>query len=210
MENVDILTPPNFVKSGIVKTREEAWKNQDWIGTFNLWILTKNPVPAVIYQIRSEASSWAPGKLDVTAGGHYSAGEEIQDGLREVEEELGVKYDFTKLIGWGRKMHVSPDELGQGRHNIVDIFLIEDERPINEYQLQKDEVFDLCVCPVDELVKVHTIDGYAFEAESVDHDGQKFMKQVTRDSFPYNWDNYHYKIALLSSRYFAGEKNLIY
>lgn len=32
-EKVDILTPPTFEKSGTVKLREDAWNNEDWIGT---------------------------------------------------------------------------------------------------------------------------------------------------------------------------------
>lgn len=110
MEKVDILTPPTFKKSGEVKPRNQAWANGDWIGTFNLWIVQDDPMPAIIYQQRSSNSSWAPDKLDVTAGGHYQADETIKGGLREVKEELGKDYQFKDLTALGRKLHVSPDE----------------------------------------------------------------------------------------------------
>jgi hypothetical protein len=29
-------------------------------------------------------------------------------------------------------------------------------------------------------------------------------------SFPQNWDDYHYKIAVLADRYFKGEKPILY
>ena len=47
-ESVDILTPPTFEKSGIVKLREDAWNNNDWIGTFNLWIVRDIPEASVV------------------------------------------------------------------------------------------------------------------------------------------------------------------
>ena len=102
-EKVDILTPPTFEKSGIVKLREDAWNNEDWIGTFNLWIVRSLPEPSVVYQIRSPNSTLAPGLLDVTAGGHYMAGEVIADGMREVEEELGRRYEMSDLLSLGKK-----------------------------------------------------------------------------------------------------------
>lgn len=44
-EQVDILKPPTFEKSGVVKSREQALDAGDWIGTFNLWIVKRQPVP---------------------------------------------------------------------------------------------------------------------------------------------------------------------
>ena len=74
-EFVDILKPPDFTKSGIVKTREEALKNGDWTGTFNLCVVQDKPVAAIVYQQKSTDAEWAPGKLGMAAGGHYLAGE---------------------------------------------------------------------------------------------------------------------------------------
>ena len=108
-EIVDTLLPPTFKKSGQTKDRNQAWNDGDWIGSFNLWILQNDPEPAIIYQVRSSKSSWAPNKLDVTAGGHYTAGETIEDGLREVKEELGKDYNFNNLFSLGRKLHIDFD-----------------------------------------------------------------------------------------------------
>jgi hypothetical protein len=57
MEKVDILIPPTFKKSGKIKTLSQAWDDEEWIGTFNLWILQDSPQPAIIYQQRSPKSS---------------------------------------------------------------------------------------------------------------------------------------------------------
>ncbi len=210
MEKVDILKPPSFEKSGIVKTIEQAWNDQDWIGTFNLWIIQNSPVPAIVYQQRSPKSNWAPSKLDVTAGGHYSAGEEIMDGLREVREELGKDYNSSDLVHLGRKLHVSPDTKERMRQNVVEIFMVVDNSPLENYKLQEAEVYAICICPLDELIKAHTKNDYFFIAKGFDNTGQKLEIKVDKESFPYNWDNYHLKIALLAEKLVKGEENLIY
>lgn len=210
METVDILLPPTFEKSGKTKTLQQAWKDEDWIGTFNLWIVKRRPVPSIIYQIRSDDSSWAPGKLDVTAGGHYVAGEEVVDGLREVIEELGKNYNSGDLTYIGKKINVSPDINGNMRHNVVDIAFIEDNNDLNTYILEKNEVFAICECPISELLKVHMDSEHEFEAKAIDCNKKLFLKKVKKDSFPFNWDNYHFKITLLADRFLSGEKNLIY
>jgi len=209
MEHVDILTPPTFEKSGVIKPRDQAIADGDWIGTFNLWIIQSEPEPAIVYQQRSPNSTWAPNKLDVTAGGHYQAGETIFDGLREVKEELGKTYDKDQLIYLGRKLHVSPDIHGLTRHNVVDILFVTDNSSLESYNLEKEEVFAIVSCPIKKLIQAHT-KKRSFEALALKHDGKKINITISDDSFPYNWDNYHFKIALLAERYLKGEKNLLY
>lgn len=210
MELVDILLPPTFKKSGQVKTLDQAWTDEDWIGTFNLWIVQNSPVPSVVYQQRSPNSNWAPSKLDVTAGGHYDAGEEILDGLREVKEELGKDYDPAKLTYLGKKLNVSPDTKGRMRQNVVDVFMVADNCPIGDYVLQASEVYAICSCPIAELIKAHTQESYSFDVPGLTSKGEKIVIKVDKESFPYNWDNYHFKIALLADRFVKGEHPLIY
>lgn len=210
IEEVDILTPSTFEKSGVTKPIKQAWDDEDWIGTFNLWILQNKPTPAIVYQLRSPKSSWAPGKLDVTAGGHYLAGEELFDGLREVEEELGKKYKKKELTYLGKKMHVSPDVNGKMRQNIVDISFILDNSSLNSYLLEAAEVYAITSLPIDELIKVHTIPKYHFQAKAITVDNKTIELIVKKNSFPFNWDNYHFKIALLADRFLKGEKYLLY
>jgi len=209
-EKVDILTPPTFEKSGQIKLKQEAWQDGDWIATFNLWIVQDKPEPAIIYQQRSLQKSWAPGKLDVTAGGHLLAGEKIIDGLREVKEELGKTYPLSKINYLGRKLHVSPDTQGNMRQNVVHIYFTLDNSNPNTFRLDPSEVHALCICPIQKLINVHTKKRYSFVAPILDSHGSQTSLKVTQASFPYNWDNYHFKIALLAKRFLKGEKHLLY
>lgn len=209
-EKVDILIPPTFQKSGMTKTRTDAWKDGDWIGTFNLWIVQENPDPSMIYQLRSLSINYAPNKLDVAVGGHYKAGENMSDGLREAKEELGKSYNFSDLTPVGRRIHVALDERNLKRLNIVDIFFITDNSPLSSFKLQKEEVQAVFSLPIKELIKVHADKNYSFQARGLDNSDKEIVFTVKSSSFPYNFDKYHYKMALLAKRFLNGDKHLIY
>lgn len=206
---MDILQPPDFSKSGKIKSLEQAWADEDWTGSFNLWIIKTEPFPAIIYQQRSSNSSWAPNKLDVSAGGHYMAGEEIQDGLREVKEELGKEYDFNSLISLGRKLNISPDNRGRLRKNILNIFMTIDNSSLDSYQLEQNEVYAILECPIADLIRIHTED-YSCNSRGLNNKKENIELEINKNSFPYNWDNYHFKMALLAKRFLAGEEFLLY
>lgn len=197
-------------KSGEIKEIEQAFKDNDWVGTFNLWVVTSKPEPAILYQVRSLNSSWEPGKFDVSAGGFYTEGEERVDGLREVEEELGKTYAPEALTYLGRRLNVSLDTSGLERKTVVDVSVILDDSSLDSYIQDKVEVHAIALLPIEKLLKVHTQEGFTFDVETVDAGGVKKNMTVSKDSFPYNWDNYHFKMVLLIQRFLAGEKHLMY
>lgn len=209
-EKVDILTPPTFEKSGLIKLREDAWNNQDWIGTFNLWIVRSIPEPSVVYQVRSPNSTLAPGLLDVTAGGHYMAGEVISDGMREVEEELGRRYEMSELLSLGKKIYMGYDVKKRIRHNVVDVFMVKDNAPLEDYRLEQEEVYAICALPVQEIINIFTKTGYSYDATGITSTGSPITIHASKETFPVNFDNYHFKIALLADRFLKGEKYIVY
>lgn len=209
-EHLDILQPPDFLPSGVVKTRDQAMKDGDWVGIFNLWIVARSPVPSIIYQQRGPDRSWGPNLLDVAVGGHYQASETKLDGLREAEEEVGKHYKEADITYLGRKMHVGESTDSGQKKNIIELYLVEDNSPLESYNLDPKEVHAICSCPVAELLKVHHDPSYSFPVDAIRHDGQPFSLTVRKDSFPHNWDDYHYKIAMLASRYFDGDTQLMY
>jgi hypothetical protein len=212
-EMVDILDPNTLLSTKVSKPIEDALRAGDWIGSFNLWIVRRYPVPAILYQLRAFDADWAPGLLDVAAGGRYWAGEVLQDGLREVREELGKNYDFSSLIYLGKKLYMKDEPGGLKLRYIIDICLCEDNADISTFVLQREELAGLFICPVDKLLSLHSGELQSFQTEGVCFKGEvldRAIIEVRKDSFPYNWDSYHYKMAILISRYFRGEYHLLY
>jgi hypothetical protein len=207
-ELVDILKPPAFEKTGQIKTKDQAYNNGDWIATFNLWIFQKKPVPAILYQLRSTNSTLEPNVLDVTIGGHYQAGETLYHGLREGEEELGKLYTKTDVRYLGPRIYLGLDVKKRLRHNLVHTFYTIDNSPLTAFRLQKSEVDGLFTCPVNKVIKLFTGKIKSFEAKGINNQRQLEKIKVTLKSFPYNFDNYHRKIAFSADRILKGEKNI--
>ena len=96
------------------------------------------------------------------------------------------------------------------RNTVSDVFLFEDDSPLNTYKLEGEEVHALCVCPLEELINVHSKKDYSFSVKGMKFDGSEMKIEVNKDKFPPNWDGYHFKMALLIQRYFDGDKHLLY
>jgi len=210
MELVDILLPPDFHKNGQTKTRDQAINDADWLGGFHLWVIKTEPDLGLIFQIRSENKTTFPGKLDVTAAGHYQAGETVKDGLREVQEEIGKVYSFDDLTYLGKKVFVGFDQSQRKLQTVCDVFFLVDNSPLKNYQLQEAEVQGLVVIPIPDLLKVFKDPNYTFTADAINLQGESLRRTIKRTDFIENWDNYQYKIALLTERFIRGETDLFY
>ncbi|MBD8014932.1 MULTISPECIES: NUDIX hydrolase [Planococcus] len=82
-----------------IETRQAVHEQGLWHETFHCWMVgRRNNRDTVYLQLRSEAKKDFPGLFDITAAGHLLADETVEDGVREVKEELGLEVDFDKLI----------------------------------------------------------------------------------------------------------------
>ena len=82
-----------------VATREEVHQKGYWHKTFHCWIIwQKNNKNYILFQKRSLLKDNSPGKFDISAAGHFMTGESVKAAARELNEELGVHFDFKDLI----------------------------------------------------------------------------------------------------------------
>lgn len=73
-----------------------------WHKAFHCWIYQLDEgKPYLIFQKRQFNKDTFPNLLDISAAGHLLSGEDDLDGLREVEEELGIKVLAEDLIPAG-------------------------------------------------------------------------------------------------------------
>ncbi|MCL6490174.1 MAG: NUDIX domain-containing protein [Alicyclobacillus mali] len=62
-----------------------------WHQTFHAWIVTDRGADGrLVVQLRGARKDTNPLRLDVSAAGHLEAGESPEEGVREIEEELGL------------------------------------------------------------------------------------------------------------------------
>jgi isopentenyldiphosphate isomerase len=113
-----------------VKPRDAVHRDGDWHLAFHLWVVRGD---GVLLQRRATTKASWPGRLDATAAGHLIAGEQVRDGLREAEEELGVAYAFGDLEPLG--VHRVDDAERPGMHNreLQHVFAVRDDRPLSAW-----------------------------------------------------------------------------
>ncbi|MBM6618908.1 NUDIX hydrolase [Bacillus suaedaesalsae] len=168
-------------------TREDVHRQGLWHETFHCWFVSKEQDKNFIYfQLRSKVKKDYPNLLDITAAGHLLAHETTEDGVREVEEELGIHVSIQDLTFLGiLKYEVMRGELID--RELAHTYLYEYKGSFDDFQLQIEEVTGMYRADFTSFIELITgeitelhIDG--FELNEV---GEKvnFEKKVTMNSF---------------------------
>jgi len=189
-----------------VKRRDLVHRDGNWHQVFHCWVIGReaNGNPYLLLQKRRDYLDY-PNKIDISAAGHLAAGETVRDGLRELEEELGLGVAFEDLIPLGRRVGISRID------NFVDcqichVFFYECDRSLEEYNYRREEIAGLIKLRIDEAFQLFSgaVDSVAAPAIGLD----AAHVTITRDDFIKSIDNYLMKILVLAQLFFAGEKEL--
>jgi isopentenyldiphosphate isomerase len=138
--------------TGRTRARSEVHRDGDWHRAFHLWVVKEGRY--VLLQRRAKTKDLEPGKVDVSVGGHYRAGETLVDVLREAEEELGLGLRAGQL-------HFLFEERSERRYphaidrEFQEIYVVRDDRPLEQYALPCDEVFVLYEVPLDRAIDLY-------------------------------------------------------
>lgn len=121
-------------------TRHDVHQQGLWHETFHCWLISiENHRQYIYFQLRSKDKLDYPNLLDITAAGHLLANETVHDGIRELNEELGIDIGFEQLIPIGK---VSYTMLNGHKidNEIANLFLHIYEGDMNNFNLQIEEV----------------------------------------------------------------------
>jgi isopentenyldiphosphate isomerase len=124
-------------------TRAEVHRLGHWHEAFHCWFVSRDGGRAYIYvQLRSEGKKDYPNLLDISAAGHLLADETVLDGVREIEEELGILVSFDELIPLGVVDYhlVVGDMIDK---EFAHVYLYEGRSILEEARLQVEEVSGL-------------------------------------------------------------------
>ena len=117
---------------GRLKPRSLVHRDGDWHRAFHCWLVEPDDASndaAILLQRRALDKDTNPGLWDVSVGGHYSAGEDLEGGLREIKEELGLDVGPGELIlaGWRREVAHLPG--GVVDREVQDVYFL--TRPVD-------------------------------------------------------------------------------
>jgi isopentenyldiphosphate isomerase len=140
-EKIDILDARGLM-TGEVAWKSEAHRLGLWHGCFHCWIVapeTPSGGPYLFVQRRAAEKETWPDRLDVSVGGHLEAGEEALDGLREVEEELGLEVAARELVPLGTRRVELEIPAGLDRE-FQEVFLLVRALSQRDLRFQEEEV----------------------------------------------------------------------
>ena len=192
-------------RTGRVAWKSEAHRLGLWHRCFHCWVCvpaTEEGGPFLLAQRRAAEKDTWPGRLDVTAAGHLAAGEEPLDGLRELEEELGLRVDPGRLVPLGiRRVELEiPGGLDREFH---DVFLLPDGTPPENFRLQREEVEAVLRIELDDVGALWS----AGSAPAREYPaGGPFETRVGPGDFVPYGDDYLRLVSLAARRVLAGER----
>ncbi|WP_214847877.1 NUDIX domain-containing protein [Exiguobacterium sp. s193] len=150
-------------------SRAQVHRDGLWHETFHCFVIDRAK-RIILLQERATGKKDFPDCLDITAAGHLLAGETVADGVRELEEELGLIRTFDQLepVGVFLEELTLPGFIDRERTHV---FLTESNQIITDYRLQTTEVKRLVAFSFDmfsELIDVKTTGITSMDGERFD------------------------------------------
>jgi isopentenyldiphosphate isomerase len=134
----------NMTRIGI-DSRENVHAKGLWHQTFHCWIIntSENGESSLLFQLRHKDKDTYPGLLDISCAGHLLSGETVEDGVRELKEELGITLKIEELIYCGMiaEENIISKDLIDREFNHV--FIHNTNRTLEEYNFQSSEISGL-------------------------------------------------------------------
>jgi len=120
---------------------KEAHQKDLWHRVFTCIIVNpKNKTIILQKKVPGRYSFDRPDYLDINVGEHYKAGELIRQGVREIEEEIGIKVKFKDLISLGIRQTAETVSKNYIANEFQHIFLYPPIRKLEDYKLDNTEV----------------------------------------------------------------------
>ncbi|MBQ3117655.1 MAG: NUDIX domain-containing protein [Alphaproteobacteria bacterium] len=151
MERIDVFYE-NFTPNGTA-TIDEVHRLGLWHQTVAYWLLDVER-EVVFFQLRGSQNRVGPNTFDATASGHLSAGESRLDGLRELQEELGLSLMQEDILYWG--IYKNQVQLADYINNeFCHIHFVPVRKELTDFVCQQGEVsaiFELQMADMDDLL----------------------------------------------------------
>ncbi|MBM2812127.1 MAG: mutT/nudix family protein [Chloroflexi bacterium] len=150
---------------GRTKARFEVHRDGDWHRAFHCWVVTSAGLgqargadpggeACVVLQRRSLHKATWQGLWDVSVGGHYTAGEGVDGGLREIGEELGLTASSEELVRVARRREEVFYPNGLIEREIQDVYFLRRNVRLAELRPEPEEVMEVAVVPARALARL--------------------------------------------------------
>jgi len=207
-EPFDIITADGM-PTGRVKPRAEVHRDGDWHRAIHVWVtgLDDQGAPFLTLQRRSPHKDTWPSRYDATVGGHYRAGETLAETVREVEEEIGIVPAPRELRPLGVRVWANEAQPGVIDREIQDVFLLRDDRSLEDFRPNPAELAALVRFSLKTLVPFLAGGGFQIDGESLAPGATRAEPIIARmDDFIPTVDRYFLRIAIAAQHVLRGER----
>lgn len=210
MEHFDVLDCTGR-NTGETISRDEAHRTGAWHGAFHCLIIYEQAGRGyALFQKRSVLKRTAPGRFDVSVGGHYAAGEDAKvAGPREMKEELGLNVAFEDLVPLGKRISLYCFESGVREYEFQDVFLLIREMRPEALMMQKEEVDGVLEVEIEQGIELISGKRSVVECPLYKTGASGEQVRVSAHDFVPSIDSYYLKLLLLAQRCLNGERKLL-
>lgn len=194
--------------------RKEAGRQGHWRNIFDCWVLRRAPDgDRIVVQLRSLSKPSNPGLFDISAGGALQSGETRHDGIRELEEELGIKADPAALYYLGMTKEMSDK---YKTRNFCHTYFYETTLLPHGYKPQESEVDGVFEMKIADGLKFFSGETDAAEIEGILKTGSIYApakKTISKTHMAGMHERciltpYYLKIMILADLYLKGHRPL--
>ena len=191
-------------------SKAQAHREGLWHKAFRCWVIKPetNGKCKVWLQLRSKNKQLYPNLLATSAAGHLRKGEENRDGIRELEEELGLKINKDKLVKLFTSKKSYRDE------NMIDnefnpTYLCETQTNLKDLTLQPKEVDGIFEFELEDLQnmfnrKIDKIYSSGLSRNPETHQIEVKSGYFRHEDFVPHDDSYYQKVFSTIKRYCEG------
>ena len=187
METELLTIYDSFGASIGVATREEVHKKGYWHKTFQCYVIgIENDAEYMYIQLRSQGKKDFANLYDITAAGHILSNESVEEGVREVNEELGLNVSSDELLSLGIIPNIIVSENIKD-YELSHVFLYEMKEPMETLILQQEEVSGIAKAPLREFIDFFNgkLEHLEIEGYQLELNGEKnwFSESINKEKF---------------------------
>jgi isopentenyldiphosphate isomerase len=193
--------------TGVIKSRAAVHRDGDWHRALHIWVAgqDRSGEPFLIFQRRSAAKDSWPDHFDTTVGGHFRAGETLTEAMREIEEEIGLPTKGLMLRPLGTRISIT-EAPPLCDHELQEVFLLLDDRPLAEYRPHPIELSALARFPLRGLLALFSCETSRIAGEAVAPGNTvPFAITATGADFIPSVDRYGLRIAVATQNVLRGD-----
>ncbi len=198
---------PSGEPTGHACTRSQIHRIGLWHLTIQFWIVhrTVDGSYGLLFQERHPSQAAWPGELDTTSAGHVRLGE--TDPFRELDEELGVRPNVQDLSFLGVRRWAEATDPHMIDRELHQTYLWINDRPVDTYELQPDEVTALVELELSEAEAL--VSGRRSVASATRYETAEDPRriEVRNDMLVPDPDGAYLKVVDAARRHIAGESN---